>query len=184
MDKDAENYQLFLETGKDSYFADIVLKYKDGLLLFINTYVVDMAAAEDLSIDAFTVLGVKRPKFKGNSSFKTWLYSIGKNLAIDYLRKRERHKELPLEEYANESSGNEMLDSYIKEEQKQELHKSLSKLKPEYRQVLWLKYFENLSGKEMAVIINKSVHATEMLVNRAKNALREQLEKDGFEYEE
>ena len=50
MDKDAENYQLFLETGKDSYFADIVLKYKDGLLLFINTYVVDMAAAEDLSV--------------------------------------------------------------------------------------------------------------------------------------
>ena len=60
------------------------------------------------------------------------------------------------------------------------IHQSLSKLKLEYRQVLWLTYFEGLSNKEAAIVMKKSVHNIETLVYRARNALKSQLEMEGF----
>ena len=45
-------------------------------------------------------------------------------------------------------------------------------------------YFEDFSQKDAAVLLNKSVHNTETLVYRARNALKVQLEKEGFIYEE
>lgn len=54
---------------------------------------------------------------------------------------------------------------------------------PEYRQVLWLIYFEELSNKEAAAIMKKSVHNIETLVYRARKSLRKQLEMEGFVYE-
>ena len=57
------------------------------------------------------------------------------------------------------------------------------KLKPEYHQVLWLTYFEGFSNKEVALIMKKSVHNIETLVYRARRAIKEELEKEGFVYE-
>ena len=59
----------------------------------------------------------------------------------------------------------------------------MEKLKPDYQQVLWLTYFEELSNKETADVMKKSVHGIETLVYRARNALKKQLEKEGFTYE-
>jgi RNA polymerase sigma-70 factor (ECF subfamily) len=56
----------------------------------------------------------------------------------------------------------------------------LNKLKPEYRQVLWLLYFEDLQYKEISIIMNKSVHATQMLATRAREALKKELIKEGL----
>ena len=61
---------------------------------------------------------------------------------------------------------------------------TMQKLKAEYRQILWLIYFENLSLKDAAVILKKSVHNTETLVYRARKSLKLQLEMEGFVYEE
>ena len=59
----------------------------------------------------------------------------------------------------------------------------MRKLKPEYRQVLWLIYFEEFSTKEAAAVMKKSVHNTETLAYRARMSLRKQLEMEGFDYE-
>ena len=59
----------------------------------------------------------------------------------------------------------------------------MDSLKPDYRQVLWLTYFEELSNKETAAVMKKTVHSIETLVYRARNALKKQLEKEGFVYE-
>ena len=64
------------------------------------------------------------------------------------------------------------------------LHQTIRKLKPEYRQILWLIYFEGFSCREASKIIKKSVHNTETLVYRARKTLKKQLESEGFEYEE
>lgn len=58
------------------------------------------------------------------------------------------------------------------------------KLKPEYRQVLWLIYFEELSNKEVASIMKKSAHSVEALAYRVRKSLKLQLEKEGFVYKE
>ena len=60
----------------------------------------------------------------------------------------------------------------------------MSRLKPEYRQTLWLLYFEEMSGKEAAAVMRKSVHAVETLAYCARLALRRELEKEGIAHED
>ena len=183
MDNGAENYRRFLagdETGLDEILHD----YKDGLIFYINTIVGNIYDAEDIAIDTFALLGIKKPKDKNKSSFKTWLYTIGRTLAIDHLRKNKKKAEIPLDEVAELSDDkDEMLMAYVKTEQNVMLHKSMERLKAEYRQILWLIYFEGLSYKQASVIMKKSVNATEVLASRARKELKAQLEREGFEYE-
>ena len=72
---------------------------------------------------------------------------------------------------------------YTNKEDKIIVHRAMEKLKPEYREILWLTYFEQLSNKESAKILGKKVHTVEVLLSRARNSLKRQLEEDGFNYE-
>lgn len=72
----------------------------------------------------------------------------------------------------------------IREEANLKLHTSLKLLPREYRQILWLRYFDGLSNKEISEVMKKSLHNVETLVYRAKNALKKQLEKEKFVYED
>lgn len=168
-------------SGDDSGMGEIIREYKDGLILFLNSYTKNIGVAEELCEDTFVKLAVKKPRFKGGSSFKTFLYTIGRNLALDYLRKHK--SSVPIEELAELEDKNDLERNYIKEEQKLTLHSALKKLKPEYEKILWLTYFEELSNKEAAAIMGKSTHAIQTLVYRARNALKKQLESEGFIYE-
>lgn len=184
MDSGANSYRRFCENGDENGLIEIIQCYKDGLIFFLTGIVGNIHTAEDLAEDTFVLLGTKKPKDKGSGSFKTWLYTIGRNIAIDYLRKYSNHKEIPVIneiELMNEEIDFELL--YQFEERKILLHKALRKLKPEYQQVLWLFYFEELSNKEIAQIMKKNVHAIETLAYRARNSLKNQLEKEGFSNE-
>ena len=63
------------------------------------------------------------------------------------------------------------------------LHKTLQKLNPDYRQVLYLVFFENFSNSETAKIMHKTKRQVENLLYRAKQSLKSELEKEGFKYE-
>ena len=183
MDNGASSYRRFLD-GDDSGFVEIVRDYKDGLILYLNSFVNNICVAEQLAEDTFVKLGIKKPKHTKKASFKTWLYAIGRNAAIDYMRKNLKNREASIDDYQELLSGEDDLEkSYIKEESRIMLHKAIVKLKPEYRQVLWLIYFEGFSSREAARIMGKSVHGTETLVYRARLSLKSELEKEGFIYE-
>ena len=185
MDNGASSYRRFRDEGDENALAEIIREYRDGLIFYLNGFVNNIHVAEELAEDTFVLLGTKKPKDKGLSSFKTWLYTIGRNIAINYIRRRTKVSEVSIDDCPELISEEEELEtSLIKEEQKIELHKILKKLKPEYHQVLWLVYFEDFTYKEVATIMKKSVHNIETLVYRARKALKSQLEKEGFEYEE
>ena len=185
MDNGASSYRRFRDFGDESGLVEIIRDYKDGLILYINSFVCNIYTAEDLAEDTFVLLFIKKPKDNGKASFKTWLYAIGRNLAIDYLRRESKINRVPLESCAELISEEESLEAaYIREERKVLVHKALNKLKPEYRQVLWLAYFEEFSNKEIAYIMKKSVHNIETLSYRARKSLKAQLEMEGFIYEE
>ena len=74
--------------------------------------------------------------------------------------------------------------SFLKEEQKIAVHRALKTLAPDYRQVLWLLFFEELSPAEAGRVMKKSPRQMKNLVYRAKAALKSELEKEGFEYED
>lgn len=180
MDIGKASYDRYL-TGDDLGIGEIISEYKDGLILFLNSYVHNIITAEELCEDTFVRLAVKKPRFRGGSSFKTFLYSIAKNIALDYLRKNSNS--VPMEELAELKGKSDLEREYLKEEQKLALHSAMKRLRPEYERVLWLTYFEELSNKEAAAVMGKSTHAIETLIYRARNALKTQLEKEGFVYE-
>ena len=59
----------------------------------------------------------------------------------------------------------------------------MAQLKPEHRQILWLVYFEDLSHRDAARIMGKTVHGIDTLVCRARASLKSELERSGFDYE-
>lgn len=183
MDSGGINYRRFLN-GDDDALCEIIRDYKDGLILYLNTIVGDIVIAEELCEDTFVKLGVKRPRYSGKAKYITWLYTIARNIAIDHLRKASRSRTVYIDECAEISDDKRSLEeSYIREERRITVHRTMARLKPEYRQVLWLVYFEEMSAEEAAAVMKRSTHATDMLVHRAKKALKRELESEElFEY--
>ena len=180
MDQATLSYQRFLK-GDESALVELIRDYRDGLMLYLNGIVSDLSVAEELTEDTFLKLVLKKPRFSAKSGFKTWLYTIGRNLALDYLRRR---KNAPMEELTDYlADGTDLERDYIQHHHLQAVHTAMKTLKPEYRQVLWLIYFEDFRCAEVARIMKKSTHNIEVLVSRARSALKNQLMKEGFEYE-
>ena len=180
MDNGASSYRRFLNGEKDA-LTEIIKEYKDGLTFFLNGFCCNLSEAEDMTQETFIKLYVKKPKFNGKSSFKTWLYRIGRNTAVDYLRKKSRGGDTLGEDFTDFSANPEI--GYFREEDKRNLHKAMCRLKPEYRQILWLVYFESMSVGESAKILKKSENNTSVLLHRAKKSLKSELTKEGFDYE-
>ncbi len=177
----AECYRRFLDGDEDG-IVEIIRDYKDGLILYLNGIVGNIHTAEDLMEETFVKLVVKKPRYSEKFSFKTWLYTIGRNAALDYLRHNSRKSDTPVDEL--EIADKENLElSYIKEEQKIMVHRALANLKADYRQVLYLSFFEELSNEETAAVMRKSKRQVENLLYRAKLSLKNELEKEGFVYE-
>ena len=184
MDNGASSYRRFRDDGDESGLVEIIRDYKDGLILYLTSIVGNILTAEELAEDTFVLLGTKKPRNKGKASFRTWLYTIGRNVAIDYLRKYRKQSFVSLEDSAELVSEEEEIESaYLKKEQQVIVHRAMRKLSPEYQQVLWLVYFEELSNKEAAQIMHRSVRSVESLLYRARKSLRSQLEMEGYDYE-
>jgi RNA polymerase sigma-70 factor (ECF subfamily) len=182
MDHGARNYGRFL-AGDDGGLADIIRAYRDGLIFYLNGFVNDLHTAEDLAEDVFVKLAVKKPRFKAQSSFKTWLYAIGRNEALS-ARRRKTLTYVPLEDAPAQPSADEAPEAlFFRDEKSRAVHRCLRRLKSEYHQVLWLYYFEALSAKEIARIMKKTDNGIDTLLYRARLALKRELEKEGFDSE-
>ena len=170
----AESYRRFL-AGEEEGLAEIVRDYKDGLILYLNGYTHDLDAAEDLMEDTFVKLVVKRPRFTSSAGFKTWLYTIARNRAVDYLRHNRAAAMLP--EQAAQAADLEQ--SYLRQERKIALHRAMDRLNVTYRQVLYLAYFEDFSNEQIGAVLKKTRRQVENLLYRATQALRAECSKEG-----
>lgn len=184
MDNGASSYRRFLN-GEDDGLTELVEEYKDGLILYLNGYVNNIHIAEELTEDTFFRLITRRPKFSGKSTFKSWLYAIGRNIAIDYIRHNSKQICVSIDDMKNYLIEKQCLEeSYIKDEEKIAVYKALHKLTPDYRNAIWLIYFEGFSNKEAAMVLKKSDRQLKNLLYRAKQSLKSILEKEeGFNYE-
>lgn len=183
MDNDADRYRRFLN-GDDDELVVIIDTYYQGLSLYLNSIVKNICEAEEIMQETFVKLAVKKPKFNGKSTFKTWLYAIARNCAVNYLRKCSRYADRPIDEAFQLSDETDIEQQYLIEERKIQLHTAMKKLHPEYAQVLYLKYFEDFDTQAIAEIMKKSKRQVGDLTYRAKNALKLELERMGFIYEE
>ena len=180
LDNGEGSYRRFLD-GDNNGLAEIIKEYKDGLIFYLVGFVKDIDTAEELAQETFVRLFVKKPRFSGKSQFKTWLYSVGRHIAYDYLRKNKKRlqsvqpeeRDIPDEALSPETV-------YFNNERSLALYRGMQKLKGDYYRVLWLTYFENMSNKETAELMKKSLGSTQVLLTRARAALKAELEKEGF----
>lgn len=174
MKDDKTIYREFLE-GSISAFETLVIEHKDNLIYFISRYTGgDIYIAEDIAQDVFAYVYINKEKYNENYSFKTFIYTLGKNKAIDYVRKQSKQQLMTFDkdnEYLFEEIES-LEDKIIKNEDNRLLLDSLKKLKPEYEKVIYLVALEELSYKEIGKVLGKTLPQTKVLIYRARKALR------------
>lgn len=179
MTTDEQLYSRFLH-GENDALDELLIRHKDGLIWFLYGIVKDLEDAEDLMMDTFALLISKKVNFKNNSTFKTWLYGIGRNLSKKHIRKKayanERTAMLIQEQMQSISSDNDLLTELINARDTKMFYEALGTLKEEYSTVLYLQYIENLDTETMAKIMKKSTKQIYNLAARAKVALKKEIE--------
>lgn len=182
MDNGASSYNRFL-SGDKSGLEEIIRLYSDSLTLYICTLVGNIDDAREIMTETFIKLYMKKPKFSGKSSFKTWLYSIARHTSYDYLKNKQKYQTLSEEEMKGLPSQYDLEKELDYKDERKKLYEAINTLKPEYKQVIYLIYFEGFNNSEAAEIMKKSKKQTGELLYRAKLSLKKVLKKEGVSYE-
>ena len=177
MHSDDELYSQFL-AGDPSSYDQLMIRYGDPLTFYLNGYTHDLQDAEDLMIDAFAKIMVKKPKI-AEGSFKAYLYKTGRNLATRF-HERRKHLVFGYEEFSEEIADPVLTEAILKDERRKEvLDLCLERIDPELKEALWLVYYEDLSYAQAAKIMNVSTKRIDHLLVRAKQHMRKELQKEG-----
>lgn len=173
-------YSRFLKEQDETLLAELLDRHGQSLVLFLNGMVQNMEDAEELMLDSFAVIasGTVHYTVRKDSTFKTWLFAIARNKAKMLLRKRKFVFTSIDEEVLADKNLPES-EVFDKEERK-ELYKALSEINKDYRQVLYLTYFEDMKPEEIARVLNKSIKQIYNLTARGREALKTVLERNGF----
>ena len=179
MDHGACSYRRFLD-GDESAFDEIMKELFHGLVFFVDRYVHDTHAAEDIAIDAFSDLIVHKHRFNFKVTLKTYLYMIGRSRALDYLKHRKVIAFTELSE-ASDVSGEEktLEECVLSEERKRIVNGAIASLPEDMRVVIHLIYFEEMTYEEAAKVMKKNRKQVDNLLYRAKKELRILLGEDG-----
>lgn len=182
---DKERYDRFLN-GDVKGFEELVIEYKNLLIFFLQRYLKDIHLAEDIAQDAFVEVYIHKERYHGKTSFKTYLFTIGRNKAIDYIRKNNRFHEHEILEDHHElvSEDIQLVNQVIQQDNKIQVANAINKMKDEYAKVILLVDFEEFSYKEAAKILNKTTSQIKILLHRARKKLKDILEEEGFTYED
>ena len=135
--------------------------------------------AEDIAIQTFSKAFDKIHTFDEKYVFKTWLITISKNVHIDLLRKKnssisvETTKEQEDKIYLVVDENPTPEDTIIREQNLAKLLRDIKQLKPKYQEVIQLRYFQELSYKEISEHINEPMNNIKVKLLRAKKLLAE-----------
>ena len=179
-DVSATLYNAYL-CGNDYALEQLVKLHGDSLTRFAYCIVRDDDCAEDVTADTFATLITKRKKFRGEGKFRTYLYTIARNRAIDYVRKRGRN--VPITGLENMLSGEDGEQSLITADFNASLYRAMQLLPDMYREVLYLSYFTGFTVHEICHRLKKSAKQVYNLLARAKSTLKNILVKEGFAHE-
>jgi RNA polymerase sigma-70 factor, ECF subfamily len=152
--------------------------YLDDIYRFIFFKVSNKEEAEDLTSLVFLKAWdyIQTNQLKEFKSLKALFYKIARNAVIDHYRKQSQRQEISLDQ---ESGSIDVIDERININKSLELssdfkiiENKLTELKDEYREVIMLKYVDQLSISEIARILDKSKGNVRVLIFRALNALK------------
>ena len=181
MDNGACSYRRFLN-GDEAAFDEIMEELFFNLVFFLNRYVKDLPAAEDLAVDVFSELIARPHRYNFKVSLKTYLFTLGRSRALDLLRHQKALEFTDLSEAGDLPDGEFSLEERVlTKELQRTVHHALGQLPDEMQIAVHLVYFENMSYDETAKVMKKSRKQVDNLLYRAKKELRALLGEEGKE---
>ena len=181
MDESKTLYKEFLKEKKEA-FDQIMDLYAENSVYFIQRYVRNVDVAQDIAQDVFVYILLHKEKYNFKYSLKTYLYTIGKTRALNYLKREKRIVEL--KEDMVYDVDNELEEFIFKDENKRNLKQAMNKLSREYQIIIYLADIEELKYKDTCKILNKTLSQVKMMIYRARKKLKEILSKEGEDFYE
>jgi RNA polymerase sigma-70 factor (ECF subfamily) len=177
------------DTDRDLDFNALVIKYEKKIFNVIYRYLGDYEEATDLTQETFISAFKHFEHFRGESKVFTWLYQIARNLCINRLRQRERQRSLRVESLDQprdlgdeESASREIADwsgapqTILEDKElRQRILGAIASLPNDYREIVMLREFENLSYNEIVQATGLTLENVKTRLSRARAMLRRKL---------
>ena len=140
-------------------FGELVRRYEGRLMRVISRFIVDQETIEDITQDVFLRVYRRLELFDPSRRFGPWLFQIGVNMTLDYLRKTQRRVRWSLFSQSRKEDA-PTFDPAVEDPRQsidvsQEVRYVLEKIPEKYRTVLILRDLENFSSSEIAAILNR-----------------------------
>ena len=173
--------------GEQSAYTQLVNKYTNGLTLYVNDYIkgiksqeVEFAEeAQDIVQETFQKAFISLKGYNPQYQFSTWLYSIARNIAIDYSRKRkisigEHNSPDNSHKIANIGEGikNSPEDKLISTQEYKNLIKLINSLEEKYRKPAELRFIKEYAYDEIAQELDLELNTVKTRIKRAKEMLK------------
>jgi RNA polymerase sigma-70 factor, ECF subfamily len=166
--------------GDDSAFSELVKKHLKSVYNFLYHFVRDREALDDITQETFIKAWKNIEKFDRERNFKVWIFSIAKNTAFDYLKKK---KTIPFSTFTDDE-GNNRLDNIsedsilpdeilIRADSAKILEEKLKKIPDIYRVILLMHYKEDFFLREIAKILGKPYNTIKSQHQRGLTKIRE-----------
>lgn len=151
--------------GDEQAFTQLVRRYEKRLYNYLLRFLGQASWAEDVFQETFLQVHISAGSFDTRRRFQAWLYTIATNKARDYLRSHARRHTVQLTSIDDQTGSNQLWDQLLAEnttaadildlkEQKEIVRRAVAQLPDHLRQILILGYFERLSYKEMAEVLD------------------------------
>lgn len=174
-----------VQAGNVGAFDQLVQKYREHIFSVVYNMTSNREDASDLTQETFIKAFQAIARFKGKSSFFTWIYRIAINSTMTFLKKRSRRRYISYENINEEVSTTEIFESLtaktrtekgaLIQELQEKLNDSLQKLSPKHRTVVVLHEIEGLGHAEIAEITKTSVGTVRSRLHYAKQQLQSYL---------
>ncbi len=183
-DKAKRDYMLVMRAreGDEKAFAELLGYYRDSIYYMLMKMVSNKNDAEDLTIEAFGKAFKNIKTYTPSFAFSTWLFKIASNNGIDFLRsKRTRQKYVSIDNTENSDSHLSTVslvatspdpeEELIIKQKEKLLRTIIKKLHPDYRKIIILRYFEELSYLEIADKLKLPIGTVKARLHRSKELL-------------
>ncbi len=161
--------------GNADMFEELVRRYERQLFAFAFRFTHDTSAAQDIVQDTFVKAWNKLRSFNKEHAFRTWVYAVCRNTALDFLKKK---KDIPFSSYETEDGGNVLADSLesidavpsallVRLDARDAAEFWLQRVSPAYRDVIVLRYLHQCTFEEISSILHKPLDTIKSQHRRA-----------------
>jgi len=161
------------QIGDKDAFAELIERYQAPLRYFISRLSANPETAEDIFQDTWLTVIRRIHSLKKIDAFSTWLYRIARNKVYQHFRRKRKLSELD----QNIAVPNNTENDVFSPEDAEKIHRCLKELLPEYREVLMLRFLEQMSYEQISQVINCRLGTVKSRIHYAKLALKKEMEK-------